>query len=253
MSLMLRTICLTMILAFQGSAQTIAEKPATYLRQATVTQTAELVHVTANSPRPLLQTLDALQRTYGWLAGYEDPRYDSRRDVVDVMNNGSRVEVPAGGEFSVKFPTNAPDQEKTLRLIVEAYNQSKNPGRFELRRTAQGVLYLVGTAAHNEAGAISSQEPLLDTVITLGTQERTVADTLDLLCQAVAAQGHTTIVVGVVPRNILEHTTASIGGTKISARELLSECLKATRRNLYWRLLFDPASKRYFLDIHLSR
>jgi hypothetical protein len=85
------------------------------------------VHVTANSPRPLLQTLDALHRTYGWLAGYEDPRYESRRDVVDVMNNGSRVEVPAGEEFSVEFPANAPDQEKTLRLIVDAYNQTKNP------------------------------------------------------------------------------------------------------------------------------
>jgi hypothetical protein len=253
MYLIRRILCLTIILASQGSAQTIAEKPAPYLRQATVTQTAELVHITANSPRPLLQTLEALQRMYGWMVGYEDPLYNSHHDVVDVMNNGSRVEVPAGGEFSVEFPASAPGEEKTLRLIVDAYNQSKNPGRFNLRRTAGGDIYIVGTAAHNEAGAISSQEPLLDTTITLGSEERTVADTIDLLCQAVGAQGHTTIVVGVVPKNILEHTSATIGGTKISARELLDQCLKATHRNLNWRLLFDSASKGYFLDIHLNR
>jgi hypothetical protein len=212
-----------------------------------------MVRITANSPRPLLQTLDALQRTYGWTVGYEDPRYNSRQDVVDVTDNGSRNELPAGGEFSVEFPASTPDQGKTLRLIVDAYNRSKNPGRFELRRTAQEDFYIVGTAARNEAGTISSQEPLLDVVITLTSQERTVADTLDLLSHAVAAQGHTTIVMGILPRNILEHTTATIGGTKISARELLIACLKATHRNLYWRLLFDSSAKGFFLDIHLSR
>lgn len=253
MFLIRRTLYLMMILAFQGSAQTTAEKPAPYLRQATVARTAELVHITANSPRPLLQTLDALQRTYGWMVGYEDPRYNSSHDVVDVMNNGSRVEVPAGGEFSVEFPASSPNEEKTLRLIVGAYNQSKNPGRFDLRHTAGGDLYIVGTAAHNETGATSSHEPVLDTAVTLGAQERTVADTLDLLWREVEAQAHTTIVMGVVPKNTLEHTTATIGGTRISARELLTECLKATHRNLYWRLLFDPASKGYFLDIHSSR
>jgi hypothetical protein len=253
MSLVSRILYLMTILAFQGSAQTITEKPAAYLREATVTQTAEVVRITANSPRPLLQTLEALQHMYGWTVGYEDPRYSSPGDVVEAMNNGSRTELPAGGEFSVEFPAKATDQEKTLRLIVDAYNQSKNPGRFELRRTTEGDFYVTGVAAHNEKGAMSSQEPLFDIAITLASQERSVADSLDLLCSAVAAQEHTTIVVGISPRSILEHTTAPIGGSKKSARELLIDCLRATHRNLYWRLLFNPAAKCYFLNIHSAR
>jgi hypothetical protein len=241
------------ILAFQGFAQTPAQKPPDYLRQATVTEVKEVVHITANSPRPLQQTLDALQQKYGWIVGYEDPRYISHLDTVDVTANGSQSELPAGGEFNVEFPASAPDQETTLKLVVETYDRSKNPGKFELRHADEGTFYVVGTAAHNEAGAIAAQGPVFDLLVTIPSQERTVDESLEMICHAVEAQAHTAIILGVEPTTILQGTTAKIGGTKVSARDLLLQCLKATHRNLYWRLLFDATAKRYFLDIHSVR
>jgi hypothetical protein len=42
-----------------------------------------------------------------------------------------------------------------------------------------------------------------------------------------------------------------VGGTKVSARELLLQILSQLQGNFYWRLLFDPNSKGYVLDLHL--
>jgi hypothetical protein len=241
---------LVAILIFQGLAQTAPEKTASYLKQATVTETADVVRITANSPRPLLQVVDALQRKYGWVLGYEDPRYSSHLEIINLPGDDSHAQVPAGGEFIVEFPASAPDQEKTLRHVVESYNESKNPGRFELRRTAENEFYIEGVAARNKMDAISPQHPVFDTPLTLVARKRTIRDTLNLICHEVSLRTHTKIMLGVSPRNILMHTSVRIGGSKLSARELMLQCLMATHRNLCWRLLFNPTSKSYFLDIH---
>jgi hypothetical protein len=273
-----RSACLALLGAAWGSAQT-ASAPSSYLKQATVSQTAQTVNITANSPRPLEQTLDALHLKYGWAVNYEDPQYLAQQDVTE--SPATHLKVPAGGNFSVEFPAkdpaakssdtetldtkspdakapNAkadakdPDEEKTLRLVLDAYNHSKNPGQFELRQNTQGNFYVVGTAARDAKGTIATQQPLLDVPLTIATEERTLSATIGLIFQAIEQQSHSTVKLGVSPRNILEHTSAKIGGTKISARELLQQCLLATHHNnMYWRLLFDPESKSYYLSIHI--
>jgi hypothetical protein len=235
-------------LLVQAFAQT--DKPAPYLKQAVISQTAEAIHIRANSPRPLLQSLDALQQKYGWVVDYEDPQYISHLDLVDAKSDGSHSQVPSGAEFTFDFPASTHDLEKTIRDAVDKYNQSKNPGRFELRHMNQGRFYVVGTAAHGSKGAMSIQQPLLDLPITLKAQERSIVDTINLICEAVSAQRHTAITIGVSPANLLAHTTVVAGGSKIPARELLIQSLMAGHRYLYWRLLFDPDSARYFLEIH---
>jgi hypothetical protein len=245
---MWRVSCLGAICMFQAHAQT-AEKPAPYLRQAVVAQNADAVHVAANSPRPLLQTLDALQQKFGWVVNYEDPRYLSPMDYVDVTGDETRPQVPAGGSFTVDVSAKAAEAD-TLRLVVDSYNQSKNPGRFEVRAGEQNRFYVVGTGAHDGKGSISAQQALLDISVTIPTRQRTIAETINLVCGAAAKRAHTTVTLGVSPRNFLEHTPAKIGGNKVPARDLLLQCLAATHRNLYWRLLFDPSSKGYFLNIH---
>jgi len=225
-----------------------AEKASPYLKRADVSQTADGVRITANSPRPLEQTLQALQQKYGWVVNYEDPQFSSHLDFVDSPSE--QAQVPAGGNFTVEFPAAAPDEEKTLRLVVDAYNQSKNPGRFEVRHGAPAGFYIVGTAAHDEKGAISQQKVLLDFPVTLPTRERTIVETIDLICQQIAAQSHTAVTLGIFPRTFLSHTPVKVGGTKVPARELLLQSLAAAHHTLYWRLLFDPGSKGYFLSIH---
>jgi hypothetical protein len=263
----------------QGFAQTTSG-PAVYVKQAAISQTGQTVHVAADSPRPLEQTLNALQQKYGWIVNYEDPQYVSHLDFVDAPKDASAPQVPAGGSFSVDFPAGgpapasastgaatpasaadpaapttppAPDEEKTLHLVLDAYNHSKNPGQFELRLSSPGNFSVVGTAAHNEKGAIAQQEVLFDLPVTLPTEERTIVDTVNLICQAVAQQSHITVTLGIYPRTLIAHTQVKAGGTKVSARDLLQQSLSGAHRNLYWRLLYDPSSKGYFLSLHAVR
>jgi hypothetical protein len=37
----------------------------------------------------------------------------------------------------------------------------------------------------------------------------------------------------------------------VAARDLLYQALTGLNRRFYWRLLYDPVSKGYVLDIHL--
>ncbi|MGC1370620.1 MAG: hypothetical protein WA824_00655 [Candidatus Sulfotelmatobacter sp.] len=236
-----------------GFAQTVAPNDTPYLRQASIMETTEAVHITANSPRPLLQALDALRHKYGWVVSYEDPAYTSSLDVVESQNDPAHPLLPAGGSFNVEFPLGSPLEDQTLRLIVGAYNQSSNPGRFELRRSTEGDFYVVGTSAHYQTDAISPRHSLLDTPVTVASRERTIADTINLLCHELQGQHHTSVSVGILPRALVAYTKVKIGASKVPARELLIQSLKAAPRNLYWCLFFDPASKGYVLNIHTAK
>jgi hypothetical protein len=234
-------------------AQIAPQRTAPYLRQAAITETSEVVHITANSPRPLLQALDALRHKYGWVVNYEDPAYTSNLEIVESQEDPSHLLLPAGGSFHVEFPVAAPLEDQTLRLIVDAYNQSSNPGRFEVRRTIEGGFHVVGTSARNKANIMSPLPPLLDTPVTIAARQRTIADTINLLCRVLAVQKHTSVSVGLLPRALMAYTTVKIGGAKVPARELLIQSLAATRRNVYWCLFFDPTSKGYVLNLHAAK
>ena len=130
-------IFLSFLIALQTSAQT-SKGSRSYSKDATISLSGGTVHIVANSPRPLEQVLDALQQKYGWAINYEDPQYISSMDIVTSAGGDSRSKLPAGETFAVEFSATAPEEEKILHLVVDSYNQSKNPGRFrELRRDTQ--------------------------------------------------------------------------------------------------------------------
>jgi hypothetical protein len=220
-----------------------------YLKQATVSQEGGTIHVNANSPRPLAQALEALQQKFGWNVDYEDPQYTAAADMVDAPKSSPMPKLPAGAAFSAQFPANLADEEKILRAVVDSYNQSKNPGQFELRHT-DGNFYVVGNAAHDDKGAMAKQSVLLDSTVTLTTEERTVTETVNLICEQLAAQAGSPVTLGVTPRRPMDRNSVKLGGAKVSARDLLVQALHATHQNFYWHLLYDPNSKGYYLDIH---
>jgi len=240
---------LSVFAAYHALTQT-TQNASPYLRGATISENAGMIRIDANSPRPLVQILDALRQKYGWLVNYQDPQYITPQDLKSAPGSNSHSHIPAGGSFSVEFPAAAPDENKTLRLLVDSYNRSNNPGRFDVRRNAEGDFLIVGISTHDQRGAISSQQVLLDTSVTLAPGERSITDTVNLICEQVKAQSHSDVVVGVSPRSLLDHTTVKLGGTKLPAHELLLQSLMAVHRGLYWRLLFDPDSQTYFLNIH---
>ena len=237
------------LVAFQALSQT-TQNVRTYLKEAKISEAAGTVHIEAKSPRPLAQVLDALRQKYGWVVEYEDPQYISSVDLVSDAGSNSPSQIPAGGSFSVEFAATAPDEEKTLRLVVDSYNRSNNPGRFDVRRNSQGKFFIVGILAHDEKGGISQQQVPFDLPLSLPTEERTITDTVNLICREITSQSHIAVTLGVSPRALLDRANVKVGGSKVPARELLLQSLIATHHTLYWRLLFDPDSKGYFLSIH---
>ena len=275
---------ITLLVIAQAFSQAKPEA-ASYLKEAQVSETEGTVHIVANSPRPLQQVLDALYRKYGWAVDYEDPRLTSQLDLVDVADPVTHAPhaqiLPAGGKFTVDFPAvsiappppastqtpadspkpaSAPpvsalivsgDEEKTLRLVVDAYNKSDNPGRFEVRKNSEGNLVVVGTAARDAKGQILPQKPILDTPLTVVRRQRTATETIELLCQKLTASRGAKVAIGVNPRNVLDHTPVTVGATKAApARDLLWQTLTAAHCNCYLRVVFDPTSKGFYLSIH---
>ena len=244
--------CASLLTLSQLLSQT-ARETKSYLKQAEVSETATTIRVTANSPRPLAQVLDSLREKYGWAVSYEDPQFLSKLDLAeadDPRNHALKSHVPGGGLFSVEFPSGAADEEKALQLIVDSYNRSGNPGRFELRKSETQKFSVVGVEARDRRGELSHQRPVFDLPITLATGRRTASETLHLICRKIAAQRGVAVAVGISPRKVLDQTPVRVGGTNVSARDLLLQTLTATRSAFYWRLLFDPNSNSYVLDIH---
>ncbi len=248
MKILRSVISLVLLSGFPAFAQTV-HSVASYTKDATIIETAGIVHISANSPRPLEQVLGVLQRRFGWVVNYEDPQYVAASDVV-LEPGGGHSQLPAGGGFSVDFSATAPNEEKILHQVVDAYNNSKNPGRFELRHDSNGNFCIVGTAAHDMKGNISPQQVPLDLLLTVAAEERSINDTLTRICEEISKQMHSDLVVGISPRSVLVNR-AQIGGAKIAARELLIQSLITTHQKLYWRLFFDPNSRTYLLNIHL--
>jgi hypothetical protein len=250
------------MLCFVSSSLIIAFGQTSYSKEALVSEKDGTVHVVANDSRPLLQTIDALQIKYGWRINYEDPQYASKLDVVDAKGlqdkatypNGEH-RVPGGGTFTADFPVKtAPiasvEERKILQSIIESYNRSNNPGRFELREDSSGEIFdLVGVSAHDNQGKVSAQQVLLDQSLTIAAQERTFSDTMDLMCDSLTEKTHVKVSLGVHPMG-LDRTKVTVGGKDLAARAYLSRAIESTNRRLEWRLLYDPDSSGYFLNVH---
>ncbi|HTY84272.1 MAG TPA: hypothetical protein VMB19_08630 [Silvibacterium sp.] len=204
------------------------------------------MRISADSPRPLEQALDGLQQKYKWAVDYEDPRYTSR---TDLRETDLHTWLPAGGSFTADLAPGTVAEDEILQSLVDTYNHSQNPGRFELRRQGSGFA-VVGTAARDEKGEVARQRVLLDAQISLVRKQRTVAQTIDAICREVSLRTHIKVAVAVSPTAVLGGALVSAGGRNATARDLLAQSLAATHHNLYWRLLFDPNSRSYFLDIH---
>jgi len=246
--------CVVLLTGSLLSSQT-ARETKSYLKRAEISETAGTIHIVANSPRPLAQMLDSLRDKYAWAVSYEDPQFISKLDLAeadDSINHALKSHLPGGGLFSIEFPTGAAQEERILQLVVDSYNRSNNPGRFEVRKSELHNFSVVGVEARDRHGQISHQRVVFDVPITLATRRRTASDTVHLICRKIAAQRGVAVTVGVSPRRVLDQTAVTIGGANTSARDLLLQTLTATHRTLYWRLLFDPDSNGYFLDIHLT-
>jgi hypothetical protein len=243
--------CATILLGFALSAHgaQTGSPAGSYSRPAEITESEGSVHVAVSSPRPLAQALDSLQQKYKWVVDYEDPKFLAKLDLAEAQGPVKQM-LPAGHQLKFDFPASGIEEGKVLQSLVDAYNASDNPGRFELQKGEADQFYVVGTQARNLKGQLSPQDPLLDAPVTLVKRKRTIEETVKLICLRAGERQHIHVTIGILPRKFTQYTPVQLGGTQIPARMLLLQALAASNRRLYWRLLFDPNTKGYVFDVH---
>lgn len=231
------------------------ERRASYLDHPEITETENWLTITENSPRPLDDVLTALAAQHGWHINYEDPRYGKVDQVDDTAPSwleehpeGRHVYAVAGGAFSVQIPLDGyfpMDPMQIIPAVVDAYNGSGNPGRFELRTTVQGSFDIVPTAAGD-----GPQKPILDTLMSFDTTDTDSApESLNKFCEELTRTSGQRVVLSLPPSaNRILQARIQQHGQNQSAREILREMYKQVGSTDRWGLLYDADTNRYYLQ-----
>jgi hypothetical protein len=232
-----------------------AKRHAQYLSDPIINLKQSELEITADSPRPLDGIVAALAKRNGWHINYEDPVYGDD-DVIDDTApswledhpNGPRGYGIAGSAFHTKIQINGQlrDQsEQVLSTLIADYNQSNNPGRFELQN-AHGQLDVVPTGT-----ARGRQVPLLDTEMSFDEPGvATASVTLERFCDELSRQsGHKVVFLAPPSANVLHQTHIKQHSQKQSAREILRQLYEQIGSKFSWRLLYDPDTREFWLTM----
>lgn len=261
-SIFLSILPLCLFIVLQTSDQNSAhvkewtERRAHYLSEPKIKETESWLEITANDPRPLDSLLGVLLHLHGWHINYEDPRY-AKTDIVDDTApswleghpDGPRGYAIAGGVFTARIAIDGyfpDDPMQILPALVEAYNHSGNPGRFELRRVNEKSFDVVPTGA-----ADGRQTPLLDTVMSFDATDADSAPvTLRRFCEELSRQSGQTVVfvgTGSPSQNRLDQARIEQHSKNQMAREIVRQMYKQVGSTDCWRLLYDPDSNKFWL------
>jgi hypothetical protein len=247
----IRILVAAIILSVCVGGKTQAQSP---FPHPVITENAGKVHIVVRDSRPLAQVVTLLQEKYAWRINYEDPQYTSPLDYRQMKNAHGERRIPNGGDFTIDFPSGPspdtpPDEFKTLQSIVDAYNQTDNPGRVELRHKTPEQFDVVATAAHDGKGKISPQPATLDVTISLPSEQRGFEETMDLISQKISEKAHVQVTFGIYPETLATRPV-TVGGKEQTARDYVLAAADATGRRLCIGLLFDPESAGYYLNLH---
>lgn len=245
----------------------VAERGRAGLRE-NVLQGTTSVNLSVEDARPVAKAITTLEAKYGWIITYEDPRYAYADDIADVTETVRRdlqkypkgaapkVLVPKGGVLSFNYDvmgqTSIPsDPAVVVRQLLAAQAASANGGKFRLEK-GEKIVHVIPTAIRDRSGRLRSQEPVLDTVVTLAAKERTAFQTLEDLCAAISKATQMRVIVGTVPLRLFLQHKDQYGTAGRKAREVLVQLFERVGNGirLSWQLLYDPGLKMYVLNIH---
>lgn len=225
------------------------------IRKPLIYQVGDDLHINAGGPRPLLQSLDWLQQQYGWVVNYEDPEFSVAPDSQAAASSTNRRRAYAAGAdaggFSVQFNVGAegsrpPNEEKLLRALVDAYNDSGGSAQFELLKQDDGFA-VVGVAVRDASEQYVQQQPILGLSVTLESQKSPAADALALICRQLAEQSR--VPVSLQLDEEFRAGAVKVGGAPAPARTMLARVMASLPAKLCWRLLYDANTKAYELKV----
>ena len=259
-------ICFLFGLPLLVSAQ--APTKPSFMHAAVIQHNGNTGTLTANFPRPLAQAVEAISQEYGWIIDFEDPPYHSQFDLVDDTDPTWRANHPnakgvvrvSGGLFQSSFsePSSENTEEQVLQKLVADYNSSGNPGKFIVRKGAEGRYTVIGASRKDENGRDEAVNALLDTAISIPVQQRDAAATLQLIVVTLSAASGIKVKLGTIglSSDPLQEANLTVGGANVPARTLLLQALDEVsstsphfRGIFVWNFLFDADTNAYWLRL----
>ena len=164
--------------------------------------------------------------------------------------------VPKGGAFTVTYTVvkgkeREANIESALEDILKSHDKEVGAGKFRIQKS-NGVFHVIPIAVKNVNGMLMRQPSVLDTGISLPLRERSGLQMLDAICEAISKGKNMRVVVATVPTNLFlqNHTTLAYSNER--ARDVLIKFLQNVDQSghLSWRLLYEPGTKTYALNIH---
>jgi hypothetical protein len=217
---------------------------------------------TYSGVRPLSNALTELEQKYHRVISYEDPIIENPNDLQDV---GPRVRknvdpsqpkvplfVPRNVTFTVDRDgseiTDRRSQREFLQLLVTKDSES-DVAKFEVRDYPDRLV-VVPIAVRSTSGSWLDRKPLLDTLISLPEHDRSGAEALTELREALRIATGEQFLLGGGPINALLQARVSRGYQPQPAREILIDLLGQLKGGTFsWKLLHQP-KYGYFLNIY---
>lgn len=217
------------------------------LRTTLAAQTVE--DVVVDDSRPLAAAVKEFEKRCRCVVTYEDVKWS--RDQVAASSLGRRrsdgapTMIPRGIPFRFEVEPNlsqlgSPEILRNLRLLMDAFENSQNPGRFKL---------LEGQTAYH---VIPARSAVLERPISVNIGDTSVSLALQAWINEVSRVSGEKVSLELAPWNSLSRPVHMVGSNE-PAYEVLRRILDGVDHTLSWRLLYDINVNTYFLTIYRPR
>lgn len=230
-----------------------------WIENAEIRRESGVATVSCNHPDAMSDVISAVRLEYGWTVSVEAPPFFSDFDLIDDTPPKWKATHPSGrvrrarvGKFTssyTEYPdmSQAPAQESVLKKIIADYNASENAGKYELLRLGDGSYDVVPSSVTDSDDLEKRVQPILDTIISIPEQERSVFETIETIFDALTTKTGKKIILFTPSSNDLMKR-ATIGGESVSARSLVTRALAATSRPMLWELGYNPNKEIYLFS-----
>jgi hypothetical protein len=191
---------------------------------------------------PVLQMLSRLRREYGWVIDSEQlPQPNS---ILETRANGIVSPRMRTIDITITQPTNGSALEE--RAILEEL-----AAKFSVAANEKYVVVANGPKRFDFVQIYQGSTPLLNTVISIKPQSRTIDQTIQAILEALSAATGKAIIRGGMADNVLLNTAVTVGGY-LPARLLLQRALDASPIYKVWLLGYEPQDKSYAISIETA-
>jgi hypothetical protein len=211
---------------------------------------AQPFRLSVNSHRPLADMLDKIQVLYKTPINFEEAPYQYSGDIefrtISTKSGSAHYATPVGGQLNVTLDEHDSNALQAVQSVVNAYSMSGLPGAYTVVQV-KGRIYVVPVQTRGTSGTIQSITAMMNQQITIPVAERPVQATIEMLVDGLSKVSGQRVVL--LDEHLPDNVTVQLGANNESFRDIMYSFTEKIGQNLYFRLLYAPNDKTYYLNL----